>query len=83
MVEGLEFTEDGVVLDGRDLSYLTITIDDVMQAGHCVRGAKRWFGEYELDFKTFLSEGISARDFLKTEDAHALGIVRNWIKRNG
>lgn len=79
----LVFTEDSVTLDGRELTDVVFTIDDVMQAGHCVRGAKRWFGEYELDFRDFLAHGISAYDFLSTRDGHAIGIARNWMKRNG
>lgn len=82
-IEGLEFPDaDTVVLDGQDVSGLTITIGDVMAAGHCVRGAKRWFDvEKGLDFKLFLKQGISAYEFLSTRDAHAVGIVRNKLSR--
>jgi len=70
-----------VELDGTDLSGATITINDAMQAGHCVRGVKRWFGEKGFSFSDFLKEGIPAYDFLSTEDGHAIGIARNKIER--
>lgn len=52
-----------------------ITIDDVRRAGHCVKGARKWFDSYGLDFRTFLKEGISEEDFLATGDGIAAEIV--------
>lgn len=70
-----------VYLDGVDHSGETVTIDDCMQAGHCVRGVRRWFIDKGFDFAVFLQEGISAYDFLSTRDGHAIGIVRSKVKR--
>ena len=83
-VPGLVLDEPNgrVSLDGVDLTETRITIDDVMVAGHCVRGAKRWFEEYEFDFRVFLNEGISAYDFLSTRDGHAVGIARHKLGRS-
>lgn len=80
MDDDLILTEQEISLDGHDLSDMEITIHDVMSAGHCVRGAKRWFEGYDLDFKRFLEQGISARDFLRTRDGHAIGIVRHKLR---
>lgn len=52
-----------------------ITINDVRQAGHCPAGAKQWFSLHGLNFRAFLSEGISEEDFLATGDALAQGVV--------
>jgi hypothetical protein len=59
----------------------TITINDVRQAGHCVAGAKRWFGLHDLDWQNFLQEGISEADFLATGDALAADIVKRKRER--
>lgn len=77
----LDHEAETVALDGHDLTGERISIHDCMAAGHCVRGVKRWFAEYEFDFAGFLTEGISAYDFLSTKDGHAIGIVRNKIGR--
>lgn len=58
-----------------------ITINDVRQSGHCVSGAKRWFGLHELDWQKFLLEGISEADFLATGDALAADIVARKRER--
>ncbi len=60
---------------------LRITIADARIAGHCVRGVKDWFESYNLDFRDFLQNGISARDFLATNDSLAALIVELKLKR--
>ena len=62
---------------------LRITIDDVRRAGHCVRGARRWFEAHDLDFRTFLKEGLPAQAFLDTEDALGIQVVERTIERAG
>lgn len=79
-IPGLIITPAKVELDGTDVSEMTITIHDCMSAGHCVRGVKKWFEFYEFDFRSFLAEGISCRDFLSTRDGHAIGIVRHKLR---
>ncbi len=54
---------------------LIITIDDVMAAGHCARGTRRWFESYGLDFRAFLRNGIPAREMEATGDALGLDVV--------
>jgi hypothetical protein len=60
---------------------LRITINDVMASGHCARGSRRWFHQYNLDFKDFLKNGIPAQTLLDTGDGLAEQIVR--AKLNG
>lgn len=55
---------------------MIITITDCRNAGHCVRGIRKWFRDYDLDFKKFLKEGIDEETFLATGDAYAIEIVR-------
>lgn len=63
---------------------LVITIDDVMAAGHCARGARRWFETYGLDFRRFLKEGIPAKDMAATGDALGIDVVeRKRVARDG
>ena len=52
-----------------------VTIGDVRAAGHCVRGAKDWFGRHGLDFRAFLRDGIEEDEFLTKGDALARRIV--------
>lgn len=53
-----------------------ITINDVRSAGHCVRGTQLWFVRHNLDFRTFLKEGIDEEIFLSFGDALARRVVR-------
>jgi hypothetical protein len=53
-----------------------ITIDDVRQAGHCVAGARDWFGRHGLDFRDFIRNGITEERFLAAGDALAVEVVR-------
>lgn len=36
---------------------------DVMLAGHCASGVRRWFREHGRDFKSFMRDGMDAKDF--------------------
>lgn len=64
-----------------DLAGLTITINDVRKAGHCVSGAREWFRLKGLDFRDFLKNGMPAADFVATEDPYAIEIVRKMLDR--
>lgn len=58
-----------------------ITIDDIRKAGHCVKGARRWFEANGLDFAAFLKGGISEQEFLATNDALAEQVVTRKKER--
>jgi len=55
---------------------LRITIDHVRAAGLCVNGSRAWFARHDLDFRSFLREGLSAEELLATGDAMALRVVQ-------
>ena len=50
---------------------LRVTINDVRRAGMCARGARRWCEAYDIDFKLFLKEGISAARLEQIDDPFA------------
>jgi arsenate reductase-like glutaredoxin family protein len=60
---------------------MRITITDVRESGHCVKGAKQWFEQYDLDFRAFLKDGISEEEFLATGDGFAEDIVKRLKER--
>jgi hypothetical protein len=64
-----------------DLSELTITVDDVRLAGYCVRGVRRWFEGYDLDFRAFIENGMDAKRLLATGDAAAHRVVEMRLER--
>lgn len=62
---------------------IRITINDIRAAGHCTKGARRWFENYGLDFRDFLKNGISGADFLATGDGLAAQVFQRKIEREG
>lgn len=62
---------------------LVIRIDDIRNAGHCVRGAKAWFERHGLDFRAFIKDGISAQEFIDKGDALAARVVKKKLERDG
>lgn len=61
---------------------LTITVDDVRKAGHCIAaGAKPWFANHGLDFRDFMRNGIDARRFWEKGDALSARVVRLALER--
>lgn len=71
------------VLDGHDLSDMKITFGDLMLAGHCVRGIRRWFDARGLDWRPLMKDGVSAVDLAFTEDGLAIAAIRSKIARIG
>lgn len=60
---------------------MMITIKDVRQAGHCVRGAKEWCERNDLDFRRLIGDGLTAREVAATGDEHGLRTVRLKLER--
>lgn len=56
-------------MDGR------ITMNDVIKAGHCARGARRWFENHGMDFRDFLKNGIDEKQFVEQGDHLARDVV--------
>lgn len=52
-----------------------VTITDIREAGFCAGGARRWFESYDLDFRDFVKNGISAEALLATNDSYADRVV--------
>lgn len=62
---------------------MIITITDIRAAGHCVRGARHWFDQYNLDFRLFIRNGIDSAVMLETGDARGIDVVRKAEARRG
>lgn len=45
-----------------------ITMQDVIAAGYCPSGARRWFRAHDLDFRAFMREGVRASVLLAVPD---------------
>lgn len=58
-----------------------ITIDDIVKAGHCASGARRYFNEHGMDFRAFMREGIRASEFIEKGDALAARVVARKLAR--
>lgn len=52
-----------------------ITLDDVVKAGHCVRGAKEWFVGKGFDWHEVVRNGVAESDLLATGDGLALRVI--------
>lgn len=52
-----------------------VTMRHVRQAGMCARGARAFAKKYELDWSSFLKNGIPASKLEATGDALALKVV--------
>ena len=63
------------------LEEMTITIEDVRKAGYCVRGARQWFSAHGMNFRTFLTDGIPADEFVEKGDALAARVVALKVER--
>lgn len=44
--------------------------------GYCVKGGKRWFERYGLDWKMFLKDGLPEEQFADTGDALGINLVK-------
>lgn len=59
----------------QDIGDFIVTIADVRRAGHCAIGARDFFDEKGIDFRSFLIDGVRASVLLETGDARALQVV--------
>lgn len=62
---------------------MIVTMNDITLAGYCALGARRWFEHYDLDFRAFLNNGITAEALLATGDAMAERVVASKMERQG
>lgn len=61
---------------------LLLTVEDVREAGLCVRGAKQWFALHKLDFAHFLANGIRMSQ-LPSNDALSQKVIEVARERRG
>lgn len=58
-----------------------ITVDDIRRH-HCVAGIRRWMEANGLDWRAFFRDGgIDSETLLATEDALAIAVVNDAIRR--
>lgn len=72
------------------MSELIVTVDDLYSVpnysgrpGFCGRGARAFFARHDLDWLTFVREGLPARVFLETGDAMARRLVEHAERSHG
>jgi|GEM_PF-2049013 len=65
----------------KQIEGLTITMTDVVVAGHCASGARRWFHAHGLDFHAFMNAGINAVEFVEAGDDLARQVVDRKLER--
>lgn len=57
-----------------------INPEDVQRAGYCLAGSKKWFERHEIDFRTFIREGVAV-DKLPADDAMVQHVLK--VKQRG
>lgn len=62
---------------------MIIKITDIRLAGHCPSGAKQWFDDMGIDFRSFLKDGIDSETLLATGDGLAKQVVSRAKQRRG
>ena len=67
--------------DAKLLDETRITISDCRQAGHCARGAVRWFRDQGYDLKQVMSEGVSAAELWDSGNGLARQVVQRTLER--
>lgn len=60
---------------------MIITIQDIRDTGHCVAGTRQWFAANELDFKSFLVNGMAAKDFAPIDGLSEAVVLRKLQTR--
>lgn len=52
-----------------------VTMKDIRTCKMCADGTKKFFIRHEMDWKTFIKQGLPESEFLRTGDAQALEVV--------
>lgn len=62
-----------------------ITMNDVIAAGHCGLGARRWANAHGVDFKRFMKSGLTVDELRKAAPNDALieQIIERTLVRRG
>lgn len=57
-----------------------VKMDDIIAAGHCVRGAQLWATNNNIDWRRFLRDGVPATELLATGDGQAMQVLDHIIR---
>lgn len=60
-----------------------ITLKEIVDAGYCVPGIRKWFASYELDFRDMVKNGISVEVVRALGDAMGQHVLKRRADRNG
>jgi len=53
----------------------TIYMSDIRAAKMCSKGTRAFFKKHDMDWSTFIKEGLPSEEFERTGDAMALQVV--------
>lgn len=62
---------------------MIVTMNDMRELKYCAKGVKKFFENQDLDFKSFLKNGIDTDILESTKDAMALRVVNHVKAKNG
>lgn len=58
-----------------------LTIQEIRQTGHCVRGIRTWLVSHGFDFKDVVKNGVSIEALLATDDEVARQVVKAALSK--
>lgn len=61
---------------------MTVTIQDIIDAGFCARGARAWAREHHYDFRDFLINGMPVEKMESYGDHFCLTVAAYVRKKN-
>jgi len=56
-----------------------MTLREIRESGHCVRGIRTWFNSHGFDFKDVVKNGVSIEAVLNTDDEIARQVVKKVL----
>lgn len=62
---------------------LPVTVDDVMRAGHCPSGLRRWLHSMDISMPRFFAGEVTVGEILATDDANGTKVVEHKLKLMG
>jgi len=60
-----------------------VRIQHTRALGYCRKGVKKFFERHNIDWDTFIKEGVPEEALLNTNDALAIKVVENKKKMDG
>jgi hypothetical protein len=59
-----------------------VTIQDIIDAGFCARGARRWAAEHKYDFRDFLQNGMPVERMESYGDHFCMTVAAHVRNKN-